>query len=458
MMGKFNKVLVANRGEIAVRIIKALRELGISTVAVYSNVDKDSLHLRIADEKVCIGDARDSYLNVYKILSVATKYNVDAIHPGIGFMAESGEFARLCEQYNIGFIGPASELIDAIGNKSNAKLIAKECQVPVIEGATAPVNSYDECEELGELIGFPVLLKATHGGGGKGIRIVKEKEKLKDNYNLCRIEAKAAFNNNELLIEKAVQGFKHFEVQILGDTFGNVIHLGDRECTVQRANQKVIEEARCVNIKEEVRQKIYEGALKIAKHIKYAGPGTIEFLVLSNGDYYFLEMNTRLQVEHTITEMVTGIDIVKEQIRVFEGESLSVTQEDIKFDGYALQCRILAEDTLKGGMPSIGKITKWNMPGGLNVRVESGYGCGSTVSPYYDSLIAKLCCKAADKAQAVKKMYICLEEMNIEGINTNVDFLKFLLGKPEFIEGNYTEVFMSKILEEYQYARMNSAI
>lgn len=457
-MGKYNKVLVANRGEIAVRIIKALRELGISTVAVYSNVDKDSPHLRIADEKVCIGDAKDSYLNVYKILSVATKYNVDAIHPGIGFMAESGEFARLCEQYNIGFIGPSSSLIDAIGNKSNAKIIAKECQVPVIEGATAPVNSYDECEELGEIIGFPVLLKATHGGGGKGIRIVNEKEKLKDNYNLCKKEAIAAFNNNELLIEKAIQGFKHFEVQILGDTYGNVVHLGDRECTLQRANQKVIEEARCQNIAEEVRQKIYEDALKIARHINYVGPGTIEFLVLRSGAYYFLEMNTRLQVEHTITELITGIDIVKEQIRIFEGERLSVTQEDITYDGYALQCRILAEDTRKGGMPSIGKIAKWNMPGGFNVRVESGYGCGTVVSPYYDSLIAKICCKAPDKAQAVKKMSVCLEEMEIEGISTNVDFLKYLLGKHEFLEGHYTEEFMSKILEEYQLYHLNSAM
>ncbi|MGC6177112.1 acetyl-CoA carboxylase biotin carboxylase subunit [Lacrimispora sp. 38-1] len=448
-MKKFEKVLVANRGEIAQRIIKALKELGIKTIAVYSNVDKDAPYVRLADNRVCLGDAKDSYLNTYKLISAATAYKVDAIHPGIGFMAESGEFAELCNQCNIVFIGPGYDLINAMGNKSRAKQIARECHIPIIEGSEEPVADIEECEEFGEKAGYPILLKATYGGGGKGIRIVNRKEELSDCYELCVKEAKTAFNNGELLVEKAVQNFKHFEVQILGDTQGNIIHLGDRECTIQRSNQKVIEEARCQNISEDLRQRIYDDALKIAKYIHYVGPGTVEFLVQNNEKYYFMEINTRLQVEHTITELITGIDIVKEQIKIFEGCKLELSQRDIKFDGYALQCRILAENMTQGGFPSLGKITKWNMPGGLDVRVDNGYGCGNKVTPYYDSLIAKISCRASNKEQAVKKMLVSLEETEIEGIKTNVEFLKYILKKDEFLSGDYTEKFMGKAVDRY---------
>jgi len=449
-MGRFKKILVANRGEIALRIIKSLKEMGITTVAIYSNADKELPYVGLADIKVCLGDDRDSYLNAYKILAAASVHKVDAIHPGIGFMAESSEFAELCKKCNITFIGPDSELIDAIGNKSKAKQLAKECFIPTIEGTTTPVKNVEECKAFGNEVGYPILLKATHGGGGKGIRIVKRFEDLNDNFELCMKEAKAAFNNGELLAEKAIQGFKHFEVQILGDSYGNIVHLGDRECTIQRANQKVIEEARCQNISEDLRLKIYEDALKIAKYIHYIGPGTVEFLVQNDEKYYFMEINTRLQVEHTITELITGIDIVKEQIRIFEGEELSFNQSDITFSGYALQCRILAEDTLKGGIPSLGKITKWNMPGGLGVRVDSGYGCENTITPFFDSLIAKLSCHAASKAEAVKKMRVCLEETEICGIKTNLGFLKYILSQKEFLAGNYEEDFMNNVILAYK--------
>jgi acetyl-CoA carboxylase biotin carboxylase subunit len=450
-MKPYKKVLVANRGEIAVRIIRALKELGIGTVAVYSEIDKDSPHTRLADEKVCIGRSAgiDSYLNTYNLMSIATKYQVDAVHPGIGFMAESGDFSEICKNCDLDFIGPDKHLMDLLGNKSRAKQVAQECNIPIIKGSDGPVHSLDESLKIIEDIGYPVLLKATHGGGGKGIRLVRSSDELRNNYDLCIKEAKAAFNNGDLLIEPAIQNFRHVEVQILGDKFGNIIHLGDRECTIQSSNQKVIEEARCVNIDEVTRNKLYKDAIKISKYLHYVGPGTVEFVVLPTGEYYFLEMNTRLQVEHTITEMITGIDIVKEQINIFQGKKIEIKQEEIVFDGYALECRILAVDMKKGGAPAFGKIQECNMPGGFDVRVEYGYSRGNEVSIYYDSLLEKVCCKAREKRQAINKMLVALEELEIEGIHTNIDFLKFLLKKDDFRNGNYTQEYMKAVIDEY---------
>jgi len=448
-MKKYKKVLVANRGEIAVRIIRALKEMGIKSVALYTDVEKEAPYLRLADQKVCIGNPREKgYLDTYKILSAAETFKVDAIHPGIGFLAESANFARLCEKSNIDLIGPGSKLIDLMGDKNTAKKVAKDCGVSVVEGTSIPVNSYKECEKLADDIGFPLVLKATHGGGGKGIRFVDKKEELKRNFELCIKESNAAFNSNEILIEKAIYGFKHIEVQILADMYGNAIHLGDRECTIQRSNQKLIEEARCASINAELREKLYEDSLRIVNKIGYVGPGTVEFLVLPDNTYYFMEMNTRLQVEHTVTELITGVDLVKEQISIAEANKLNYAQQDIDFDGYALQCRIIAENPLNNFTPSLGKITSLNLPGGFNVRVESGYLSENQISPYFDSLILKVCCRDQDKCKAVKKMLVSLDELMIEGVHTNTEFLKKILSKDVFLHGVYTHKFIEEMVNE----------
>lgn len=449
MMKKYKKILVANRGEIALRIIRTLKEMGIRSVAIYTDVEREAPYLRLADETVCIGAPGDKgYLDTYKILSVADIYKVDAIHPGIGFLAESGNFAKLCEKAKIDFIGPTSRLIDLMGDKSTAKKVAKECGVPVVEGTNNPVNDYSECEKLASEVGYPLVLKATHGGGGKGIRFVEDQNDLKRNFDLCVRESNAAFNNSELLIERAIYGFKHIEVQILADKYGNAIHLGDRECTIQRANQKLIEEARCQSISEEIREKLYQDSLSIVKKIGYIGPGTVEFLVLSDDSYYFMEMNTRLQVEHTITELVTRLDLVKEQVSISEGNRLNYAQEDIRFDGYALQCRIIAEDPKNDFAPSFGQITKLNLPSGLNTRVDSGYLNENVVTPYFDSLLLKVCCKDDDKEKAVKKMQVCLDELIIQGVRTNTDFLQNILNKESFLLGKYNHKFVEEVIKE----------
>lgn len=445
-MKKFTKVLVANRGEIAVRIIKALKEMGIPTVAVYSDADKGAPHTRLADECVCLGNSnsQDSYLNTYKILSAATMKGVDAIHPGIGFLAENDRLPDICRRYGIGLIGPGGDIIKLMGNKNTAKKIAAECGLPIIAGSDGPVKHVEECKEIIREIGTPVILKAIHGGGGKGIRVIRNLNQADISFNLCKKEAEASFNECELIVEQFLENTRHVEVQIIGDVYGNVIHLGDRECTIQRLNQKLIEEARSVNIDADVKARLYDEAVRLAKHIKYVGPGTVEFLVLPDGSHYFIEMNTRLQVEHTITELVTGIDIVKQQIRVSSEEKLVIRQSDIHFSGYALECRILAENLEKGFTPSCGKITKMNVPGGLGVRLDSGYSRNDTITPYYDSLIMKLCCYAHDKAEAIKKMRVCLEELEISGIDTNIDFLKFIMSDDNFLTGNYHENYVEE--------------
>lgn len=451
-MNKFKKVLVANRGEIAVRIIKALKEMDIKTVAVCSTADKNSLHTKIADQCICIGppDSINSYLNTYKIISSANLTEADTIHPGIGFLAENGSFSKLCRECNLNFIGPNEEIINKMGNKNMAKQIAMECGIPIIEGSKSIVNSLEKCKVILKDIGFPALLKATYGGGGKGIRKINSPEEIDGSYELCIKESKAAFNNCELIIEKCICNAKHVEVQILGDSYGNIIHLGDRECTIQRSNQKFIEEARCSNISDETRKSLYTDAIKLARYISYIGPGTVEFLVQPDGTYYFLEMNTRLQVEHTITELITGIDLVKEQVRVFSGEPLNINQEEINFNGYAMQCRILAENVDGSFIPSFGKISEWNMPGGFGVRIDSGYKCNDYVSPYYDSMLAKICCIAPNKNLATKKMRTCLDETIISGIQTNINFLRFLLKEENFLNGDYTENFTRDIILKYQ--------
>lgn len=445
-------VLVANRGEIAVRIIKALKEMGNKTIAIYSRADADALYTKIADEKICIGppESKNSYLDTYKIISIAKLKNVDAIHPGIGFLAENADFAELCKANNIDFIGPDSEIIEQMGNKNSSKKIARKCEIPIIRGGDKPVKSLEECKEVIKCIGYPVVLKASYGGGGKGIRVVKTEGELESNYKLCLREAEAAFSNCEMLIEQYIDNTRHIEVQILADQYGNVIHLGNRECTLQRANQKIIEEACSVNISEKLAEKLYQDAIKLARNIKYVGPGTVEFLVLSDETYYFLEMNTRLQVEHTITELMTDIDIVKNQIKVFNGEKLEINTDNFTFDKYAIECRILAEDTNRMFMSSLGEITNWNMPGGNGVRVDTGYKCHDIVSPYYDSLLAKICCVGKCKDEVLKKMSICLTEAIVEGVKTNIDFLNHIIKDERFASGKYDNRYIDTVIQEYK--------
>lgn len=444
MSKKYKRILVANRGDSAVRVIRACKELGIETVCVYSTGDKNLLHTRLADIAVCVGDAKgkNSYLNAYNILAVASKFNVDAIHPGIGFFSENPDFASLCEKSGIDYIGTDSRIMEMMANKVNAKKVAKECAVPVIEECSNAISSIDECNDNIDKMGYPVILKAANGGGGKGIRVVYNKEELMNSFELCVKETENNFGNGIIMIEKYITPAKHIEVQVMADKYGNVIHLGDRECSIQRNRQKLIEEARCNTLSEELRNKLYKGAVDICKYIGFTGIGTIEFLVSENESYYFMEMNTRLQVEHTITEMITGIDIVKEQIMISQGEPLQLRQEDINFRGYAIQCRILSEYYKNGiYMPDYGVIKKFNMPGGFGVRIDAGYEVNNQVTTYYDSLQCKICCIGQDKPEAVSRMLRCLDEMQIEGINTNKELLINILKDSRFINGYYTTEF-----------------
>lgn len=441
MTKHYKKILIANRGEIAVRIIRACKEIGIQTISVYSKEDKEALHTRLADYKICIGNGqnKDSYLNSYHILSAATYLKADAIHPGIGFFAESTDFAQMCKLSGIDFIGANNNALQIMGNKILAKQAAKECKVPIIGDDSVEVKTVEDCLTYIAENGLPVILKSAEGGGGKGIRVIYSIDDLEKSLTNCKKEAEASFHKNSILIEKFYEGAKHVEVQVLGDKYGNVIHLGDRECSIQRYNQKIIEETRCTNISEELRNKIYEESIKICKKINYEGPGTIEFLVLQDGSYFFMEMNTRLQVEHTITEMLTGIDLVKEQIRIAEGNQLKYEQQDIHFQGFALQCRILAEYLNDNGklLPSYGRIKSWHMPGGFGIRVDTGYEIYNSVTPYYDSLLAKICCHGNSKEEAVNKMLSCLEEIRIDGISTNVNMLQLILKDYNFTHGSY---------------------
>lgn len=450
----FKKLLIANRGEIAVRIIRAARELGIATVAVYSEADKDSLHTILADEAICIGPARstDSYLNMNSVLSAAIVTGAEAIHPGFGFLSENSKFSTMCEEMNIKFIGPSGIVMDKMGDKINARAEMIKANVPVIPGSKGEVFTAKEALEVAEEIGYPVMLKASAGGGGKGIRKVETKEALVPAFESASQEAKAAFGNGAMYIEKVIYPARHIEVQILGDSHGNIIHLGERDCSLQRNNQKVLEESPSVAIGSTLRQKMGDAAVRAAKAVGYENAGTIEFLLdEKTNQFYFMEMNTRVQVEHPVTEFVTGIDIVKEQIRIAYGAPLIVTQENVKIMGHAIECRINAENPSFNFAPSPGKITDLFLPsGGVGLRVDSAMYNGYTIPPYYDSMIAKVIVHGENRFDALMKMQRALYELEIEGVMTNVDFQMDLISDKQVIAGDYdTSFLMETFLPNY---------
>ncbi|MCI9087042.1 MAG: acetyl-CoA carboxylase biotin carboxylase subunit [Clostridia bacterium] len=441
-----NKILIANRGEIAVRIIRACKEMNIKTVAVYSEVDKDALHTRLADEAICIGPAspKQSYLNIKNIIEAASITKADSIHPGFGFLSENSQFAKICEESNIKFIGPTSKVIDLLGNKSNSKEMMKKEGVPVIPGSDGSIKNLKQAILVCEKIGYPVLLKASAGGGGKGIRQVNSFEELETNYNIVKQEAKNAFNDSEIYIEKFIQNPRHVEIQILADEHGNVVHLGERDCTIQRNHQKVIEETPSTIIDDKLRSKMGNAAIKAAKAAGYTSCGTVEFLVDKDKNFYFMEMNTRIQVEHPITEMRTGIDLVKEQIRIAAGEELKFKQKEIEFKGHSMECRINAENPSKNFMPSPGKINEMNLPGGNGIRVDTAIYSGYTIPANYDSMIAKIIVFGNTRNEAISKMKRALEELVIDGVETNRDFLFDIIRNPDFIRGNFDTSFIEK--------------
>lgn len=432
------KVLIANRGEIAVRIIRACRELGISTVSIYSEADKEALHAQLADYSVCVGPnpSKDSYLNVANILSACILTGCDAIHPGFGFLSENPKFAKMCEECNIKFIGPDSETISLMGDKSQARKIMKKANVPVVPGYEDKIDSYEEAYKIAKDIGAPIMIKASSGGGGKGIRIVKDLDEFKHNYEAAKSESMACFGDDRIYIEKYIENPRHIEFQIIADEYGNIIHLGERECSLQKNNQKVLEEAPSTFLNKELREKMGKVAIDAARAVNYKNVGTIEFLVDKDQKFYFMEMNTRIQVEHPITEMITDVDIVKEQLKIASGIKLSLHQEDIKMQGHAIECRINAKDA--------GTISELNMPSGLGVRVDSAIYCVYTIPPFYDSMIAKLITYGKDREEAIIKMKRSLGEFAIGGVNTNIDFQYEILEHQDFIDGNYDTSFLNK--------------
>ncbi len=444
-----NKILIANRGEIAVRIIRACKEMNIKTVAVYSTADKESLHTKLADEAVCIGDApsQKSYLNIQNIIEAANITGSDSIHPGYGFLSENAKFAKICEESNIKFIGPKSEVIDALGNKSHSKELMKKCGIPVIPGSDGSIKDLEDAKKISKKIGYPVMLKASSGGGGKGIRVVYKESDLERNYNLVKQEAKKSFNDDEIYLEKYIENPRHVEIQILADEFGNVIHLGERDCTIQRNHQKIIEETPSPVIDEKLRSKMGETAIKVAKAAKYSSLGTVEFLVDKNKNFYFMEMNTRVQVEHPITELRTNIDLIKEQIKVAANEEIKIKQKQVNFQNYVIECRINAEDPYKNFRPCPGKITGLNLPGGNGIRIDTGIYEGYTIPSYYDSMIAKLIVYGTSRNEAIAKLKRALEEFVIEGVTTNIDFIFEIIKNPDFIRGNYDTSFIENKLK-----------
>ena len=441
-----SKVLVANRGEIAVRVIRACKELGIKTVAIYSDADKEAMHTQLADEAICVGagKSKDSYLNEINIISAAVTTKCNAIHPGFGFLSENAEFASICEECNIKFIGPSSETMSIMGNKSRARDIMKSAGVPVVPGSDGVVATYEDAMVEARKIGFPLMIKASAGGGGKGIRLVRRFEELENAYNTAKSEAKNNFNDDSVYMEKFIENPRHIEFQILGDIFGNVIHLGERDCSVQRRNQKVIEEAPSYILSSDLREKMGDVAVRAAKAVNYVNAGTIEFLVDKNNDFYFMEMNTRIQVEHPITEMITNVDIVKEQLKIASGEEMKFNQDMIKIDGHAIECRINAENPSRNFAPCPGKIKFLNLPGGNGIRVDTAVYPGYTIPPLYDSMIAKLIVHGKTREEAIRKMISALEEVVIEGIDSNVDFHISILNNNRFREGLFDTSFISE--------------
>lgn len=443
----FSKVLIANRGEIAVRIIRACRELGIRTVAVYSEADKEAMHTELADEAVCIGPSKasESYLNKQQILSAAVLTKAEAIHPGFGFLSENSQFAEMCEACHITFIGPKSQTIDEMGNKIHARQLMKKAGVPVIPGSDGAIVDVKQALDIANQVGYPVMLKAAAGGGGKGIRKVLSEAELPGAFASAQQEAKAAFGNDEMYLEKIIYPARHIEVQILGDKYGNVLHFGERDCSLQRNNQKVLEESPSVVISETNREKLGKIAVKAAKAVSYENAGTIEFLMDLSGQFYFMEMNTRIQVEHPVTEMVTGVDLVKKQIEVAAGEKLTIKQEDIKLRGHAIECRINAENPAFHFAPSPGKIENLLLPsGGMGLRVDSAMYSGYAIPPFYDSMIAKIIVHGKSRFEALMKMQRALGELVTDGVTTNAEFQMDLISHPNVVAGDYDTSFLQE--------------
>lgn len=441
----FKRILIANRGEIAVRIIRACREMGIRTVAVYSQADRNAVHVGLADEAVCIGkaEASDSYLNMERIISAAIAVGAEAIHPGFGFLSENAEFVQMCEQHHITFIGPSSELISRMGNKSEAKKTMRQAGVPVVPGTEEPVYNLEEAKREAERIGYPVMIKASSGGGGKGMRIARSREEFAVSFQAAQQESIRAFADDSMYLERYVQNPRHVEVQIMADKYGQVIQLGERDCSIQRRHQKMIEESPSPALTDEIRKKIRSTAVQAAKAVNYESAGTIEFLLDDSGEFFFMEMNTRIQVEHPVSELISGVDLIREQIMVAAGEALSVAQEDILFRGHAIECRINAEDPIRGFLPCPGTITHLHLPGGNGVRIDTAIYEGYQIPPNYDSMLVKVITYDRDRKTAIRKMIRALDEMEIEGVETNLEFQYDILHQKDFQEGNFTTDFIS---------------
>ncbi|CUN70860.1 acetyl-CoA carboxylase biotin carboxylase subunit [Clostridium disporicum] len=439
------KVLIANRGEIAVRVIRACKEMGIKTVAIYSEADKEAMHTQLADESICVGTpkSKDSYLNESNIISAAVITKCNAIHPGFGFLSEKAEFAAICEECNIKFIGPSSEVINLMGNKSKAREIMSKAGVPIVPGSDGLVKSFKEAKIEAKRIGYPVMIKASAGGGGKGIRIVHKEDELENSFFTAKSEAQINFGDDSVYMEKFIENPRHIEFQILADSFGNVVHLGERDCSVQRRNQKLLEEAPSSILSDELREKMGRAAVDAAKAVGYTNAGTIEFLVDKHKNFYFMEMNTRIQVEHPVTEMVTSVDIVKEQLRIANGEKLSINQEDINVKGHSIECRINAENPNKNFAPSPGKIEFLNVPGGNGIRVDTAVYPGYTIPPVYDSMIAKVIVHGNNREEAINKMIRALDEFVIQGVECNIDFQIDILNNERFKLGIFDTSFIS---------------
>lgn len=444
----FHKILIANRGEIAVRIIRACRNMGIRSVAIYSKEDQNSLHVQLADQRVCIGEgpARNNYLNMERIITAARNVGADAIHPGFGFLSENADFVRLCNEYGIAFIGPTAEVINSMGNKSHARQTMMDAKVPVVPGTREPVYDAETGEKFADEIGYPVMIKASSGGGGKGMRVAQSKDEFEFHFNMAQRESANAFGDDTMYIEKYIENPRHVEIQIMADNFGNVVALGERDCSVQRNHQKLIEESPSPAITEKMRASMNHDAILAAKAVNYTNAGTVEFIVDPKGTYYFMEMNTRIQVEHGVTEMVTGTDLIIEQIRVAMGEPLSFSQNDVTPKGHAIECRINAEIPEKNFMPSPGVVKHLHLPAGNGVRVDTALYTGYRIPSEYDSMIAKVIVHAPDRKAALQKMRSALDEMLIMGVETNLDFQYRILKNPEFCEGKADTGFIERIL------------
>ncbi|ALA54627.1 acetyl-CoA carboxylase biotin carboxylase subunit [Shouchella clausii] len=441
------RILIANRGEIAVRVIRACKELGIETVAVFSEADADSLHVQLADQAFCIGptESAKSYLNFTNLMSVATLTETDAIHPGYGFLAENADFAEICADCNITFIGPSPTAISRMGTKDVARETMAKAGVPIVPGSNGIVETIEDAKQIARDIGYPVIIKATAGGGGKGIRVARNEKELESGIKVTQQEAETAFGNPGVYLEKYIEDFRHVEIQVLADNHGNVIHLGERDCSIQRRLQKLLEESPSPAITEEKRQEMGRAAVEAARAVQYSGAGTVEFIYDHNtGDFYFMEMNTRIQVEHPVTEMVTGVDLIKEQIRIADNEKLSLTQEDVTYNGWSIECRINAENPEKNFMPSPGKIVDYLAPGGLGVRVDSAAYPGCVISPFYDSMIAKVIVHGATREEAIARMRRALSEFEISGVDTTIPFHLQLLNHEVFVSGDFNTKFVEE--------------